>query len=198
MQTLYTIGHSTHSIERFMQLLGMHAITAICDVRSSPYSRFNPQFNRESLQKELKTRQLAYVYLGKELGPRSHDPECYEHGRVRYDRLARTQLFQDGLQRLQEGLKRYRIALMCAEKDPLTCHRMILVCRHLRSPERRILHILEDGSIEENSATERRLMTLLRIPELQLFESPEELIEQAYQRQSEKIAYTAEPDGEQP
>jgi uncharacterized protein (DUF488 family) len=197
MQTIYTIGHSTHTIERFLQLLGMHDITAVCDVRSSPYSRFNPQFNKENLQRELKLHQLAYVHLGNELGPRSSDPACYENRRVRYDRIARTQLFRDGLKRLKEGLKTYRIAMMCAEKDPLACHRTILICRYLRSPDFSIRHILEDGGIEENSETERRLLRLLKIPELQLFETREALIEQAYRLQSEKIAYSAAPDGEE-
>lgn len=197
MLTIYTIGHSTRTIERFMQLLSEHGITAIGDVRSSPYSQFNPQFNRETLQKDLELHNIAYVYLGKELGPRSDDPQCYLDGRVQYERIAKTPFFQEGLQRVREGIQNYRVALMCAEKDPLVCHRMILVCRHLRASEIEINHILEDGSLEENSETERRLMKLLKIQELQLFESPEALREQAYDIQSEKIAYVTEKSEEE-
>ncbi len=125
---IYTIGHSTHPSEKFIELLKRHEITAVCDVRSSPYSQFTPQFNRETIQSELKKHGIAYVYLGKELGPRSDDPGCYENGKVQYDRLAKTDLFHEGIRRAKEGMKSYRIALMCAEKDPIMCHRTILVC----------------------------------------------------------------------
>jgi uncharacterized protein (DUF488 family) len=194
MNTLYTIGHSTHTIEHFLELLAMHAITAVCDVRSSPYSSYNPQFNREHLIKDLKAKKIAYVYLGRELGPRSEDPDCYVENRVQYDRIAGTQLFQQGLKRVKEGMKKYRIALMCAEKDPVTCHRTILVCRYLREDNLEIQHILENGSLENNKDSERRLMRLLRVPEATLFETLEEQVEKAYDLQSRKIAYTISPE----
>ncbi len=194
MNDLYTIGHSTHSIERFIELIQMHHIDAVCDVRSSPYSRYNPQFNRETLQAELKRRGIAYVFLGKELGPRSDDPGCYENGKVQYDRLAQTKLFQEGLRRVRQGMASYRVALMCSEKDPATCHRTILVCRRLRDKDTRIRHILEDGSIEENDASMGRLRELLKLPESDLFTSPEEMVERAYDIQGDRIAYVQEND----
>jgi uncharacterized protein (DUF488 family) len=189
MNELYTIGHSTHTIERFIELIQMHHISAVCDVRSSPYSRYNPQFNRETLQPELKRHGIVYVFLGKELGPRSDDPECYEDGKVQYDRLSRTALFQEGLNRIRQGMASYQVALMCSEKDPATCHRTILVCRHLREEGTRIRHILEDGSIDENDALISRLMELLKMPERDLFTTPEEMVERAYDIQGEKIAF---------
>jgi len=197
MQTVFTIGHSTHTTEEFLALLERHAVTAVCDVRSRPYSRFNPQFNRENLIKDLKTKHIAYVYLGRELGPRSDDPDCYIDNRVQYDRIAGTQLFQKGLKRVKEGMKKYRIALMCAEKDPIVCHRTILVCRHLRGSDVEIQHIREDGLLESNKDAEKRLMRLLKVPAATLFESPEELVEKAYDLQSRKIAYTADKDPEE-
>ena len=190
METLYTIGHSTHSIDRFTELLAMHQITAVGDVRSDPYSRFNPQFNRETLQKELKQHGIPYVFLGKELGPRSDDPKCFENGKVRYDRLSDTALFQEGLKRIRQGMISYRVSLMCSEKDPVACHRTILVCRHLRDQTLRIRHILEDGSVEENDAALRRLTTLLKLPERDLFTSPEEMVERAYDVQGDRIAFS--------
>lgn len=189
MDELYTIGHSTHSIERFMDLLLQHSITAIGDVRSSPYSRFNPQYNRESLQKNLKGNHIAYVFLGRELGPRSEDPACYLDGQVQYARLAETKLFRQGVDRLVNGMKTHRIALMCAEKDPITCHRMILICRVLRRAPLQIWHILEDGSTETLAESERRLLLKLKMRQLSLFDSLENLIERAYDAQSTKIAY---------
>jgi len=129
MSELLTIGHSVHAVERFVDLLKMHGVTALCDVRSSPYSRFTPQFNRETLKEEMARQRIAYIDLGAELGPRSADPTCYENGKIQYKRLATKEIFQQGLDRLRKGMATYRIALMCAEKDPLTCHRTILICR---------------------------------------------------------------------
>jgi uncharacterized protein (DUF488 family) len=188
---LYTIGHSTHSTEKFVELLTQHSITAVCDVRSHPYSKFNPQFNRESLQKELKEYAITYVFLGEELGARSSDPNCYINGRVQYHALAQSDLFQQGLTRLRKGMETYRIALMCAEKDPITCHRTILICRQLRADNIDIKHILEDGSIENNARSEERLLQVLKLPPGDLFTTVEEYIERAYDLQGEKIAYSA-------
>jgi len=190
MKEIYTIGHSTHPIDEFIGLLKKHGITAVADVRSDPYSRYNPQFNRENLQPELKRNSIAYVFLGKELGPRSDDPGCCEDGKVSYRGLARTALFQEGLNRVRQGMASYRIALMCSEKDPVSCHRTILVCRHLRSDGIQLRHILEDGAIEENDALIKRLMELLRLPEKDMFTTTEEMVERAYDIQSEKIAFS--------
>ncbi len=189
MNKLYTVGHSTHTIDQFVALLRMHGITAVCDVRSQPYSKFNPQFNKENLRDELKKSRIVYVFLGKELGPRSDDPACYLNGKVQYHRLAETELFRHGLQRIKEGMKSYRIALMCSEKDPIMCHRMILVSRYLRS-DAEIFHILEDGTLENNRDSEKRLTVMLGIVQ-ELFDSSiEDAIQRAYDKQSEKIAYT--------
>jgi len=188
MRELFTIGHSTHSADNFIELLLRHDITVVCDVRSQPYSKFNPQFNRENIQKDLKQRGIGYVFLGRELGPRSDDPACYIDGRVQYHLLAAAAIFQQGLERLLKGVQSHRIAMMCAEKDPIMCHRMILVCRHLRKEVAEIKHIMEDGGIEALADSEERLLRLLKIPPLQLFESTEDLIIRAYDIQAEKIA----------
>ncbi len=194
MDELFTVGHSNHDIERFLDLLEANGITAICDVRSSPYSRHNPQFNRELLQASLKKRNIAYVFLGKELGPRSDDPGCYVDGKVQYSRLAASENFRSGMERLKAGMKRYRIAMMCAEKDPIGCHRMILICRALRGEPVAIHHILESGSIEDLRSSEQRLLIELKLPQLRLFENPEDLIQRAYDTQSERIAFVREDE----
>ena len=114
--TVLTIGHSTHALEAFVALLQEHYVNAVADVRSAPYSRFNPQFNREPLAEALGSEAIRYVFLGDALGGRSDDPACYEGGRIRYDRVAATQSFRSGLTRVVQGAARYRIALMCAEE----------------------------------------------------------------------------------
>src|ERR1700687_4881379 len=108
-QTIFTIGHSTHSHKFLVNLLLRQDVTALCDVRSVPYSRLNPQFNRETLKEAIRPHGIKYVFLGKELGARSEDPNCYENGKVKYDRLARTELFRHGLERVQKGIRKYRL-----------------------------------------------------------------------------------------
>jgi uncharacterized protein (DUF488 family) len=195
MDKLFTIGHSNHEISRFLDLLEMNGITAVCDVRSSPYSQYNPQFNRELLQTALKRKGIAYVFLGNELGPRSDDPSCYVDGKVQYSRLGATRNFRSGIERLSAGMKTYRIAIMCAEKDPINCHRMILICRALRKEPIEIKHILETGSLEGLRQSEQRMLIELKLPQLRLFESPEDLIQRAYDTQSDRIAFVRD-DGE--
>ena len=116
---VFTIGHSTHSAEAFLGLLRLHGVEAVVDVRSSPFSRFNPQFNRQALEKFLDASGIRYVFLGRELGARSEDRSGYDPGRVQYARLAPTPSFQSGLDRVLQEAARFRIALLCAEKEPL-------------------------------------------------------------------------------
>lgn len=187
---VYTIGHSTHSTEKLIKLLARHSITAVADVRSHPYSRINPQSNRETLLAALKAAGIAYVFLGRELGARPEDKTCYVNGKVQYDLLARTSLFQEGITRIAQGVRSHRIALMCAEKDPLACHRAILVCRHLVAHGIEVQHILEDGNLEDHDEALTRLLAELGIVEHDLFRSRDELIGEAYSRRAQEIAYT--------
>lgn len=186
---LFTIGHSSHPISRFVELLSKRGVSAVCDVRSTPYSRRNPQFNRESLASELERIGIRYVFLGKELGARSEDPNCYVDGQARYDRIAETDLFKKGIDRVMKGVDSFRLALMCAESDPLSCHRTILVCRHLRKPGLSISHILGNGEIEPHEAAETRLLRMTKLAQGNLFENSEDLIEEAYDLQASRIAY---------
>jgi uncharacterized protein (DUF488 family) len=112
MNPLFTLGHFTHPIPRVIELLQQYGITAVCDVRSQPYSRRNPQFNREAFKETLADAGIAYVFLGKELGGRPEDPACYEDGRVQYGRVARTDFFAEAMRRLAEGAGKYSVALM--------------------------------------------------------------------------------------
>lgn len=188
-QPVFSIGHSTHSVEHLLGLLKQHSITAICDVRSQPYSRMNPQFNREPLRDALRAEGIAYVFLGKELGARSDDRSCYRDGQVQYDLLAATDSFRQGLKRVREGSEKYRVALMCAEKDPLQCHRTILVSRHLVVEGIDVCHILADGTVEPHEKSIDRLMNQLRLPQSDMFRSREEIVADAYRIQGEAIAY---------
>jgi uncharacterized protein (DUF488 family) len=187
---IHTIGHSNHPIQAFLNLLQRHAITAVADVRSTPYSRFNPQFRREKLQASLAEAGIQYVFLGAELGARSPDPACYDaDGRVSYSRLARTELFRSGIQRLMTGTTQYRISTMCAEREPLECHRTILVARELMREGVPVTHILADGSLETHEHAMQRLVSSLELSDADLFSGPAALTERAYDAQAEQIAY---------
>ena len=186
---IFTIGHSTQPVERFIELLMQHRINAIADVRSSPYSRRNPQFNREAVHAALRTRGIRYVFLGEELGARSKDECCYVDDKVDYQRLANTPLFQSGIARVLQGAQSHKIALMCAEKEPLDCHRTILVARELVRVGCRVTHILADGSLESHDCAIARLVKQSGLTAGDLFRSQALMEEEAYQRQSHRIAY---------
>jgi uncharacterized protein (DUF488 family) len=191
-QPVFTIGHSNHELTKFVALLKQHGIQAVADVRSSPYSQFNPHFNREALEGELRRQDIAYVFLGAELGARRSERECYVKGRADYALISRTTAFARGIDRLIQGAARMRISLMCAEKDPLDCHRCILVSPHIRQHGLKVFHILADGTLETHEQTEARLLRKFELPERELFRSTAEIIAGAYQIQSEKIAYQEE------
>lgn len=190
--TVYTIGHSKHTLDEFAGLLKQHGVTALADVRSAPFSRFNPQFNKDALTRELKTRGIKYVFLGRELGARSDDRSCYENGRVQYSRLARTDLFRQGLERVRRGAEEHRIALMCAEKEPLECHRTLLVARALDEQGVEVMHILADGGLESHREAMERLLEVTGLPRDDLFRSRAELIAEALKRQEDRVAYVDE------
>ncbi len=192
-EIVYTVGHSTHSMEKLLDLLRRNEITAVGDVRSQPYSWMNPQFNREPMRDAFKATGISYGFLGRELGARSEDRSCYVDGKVQYDRLAKTELFQRGLARLIDGTARYRIALLCAEKDPLTCHRTILVVRHLVARGLRAAHILEDGRLEHHDDALNRLLKELGIGDRDFFKPRQELVDEAYAKRGSEIAYAEKP-----
>lgn len=187
--SLMTVGHSIHEWASFAQLLQEHNVTAVADVRSSPYSRINPDYCRDRLQQRLKAAGIAYVFMGEELGARRVERECYVDRQACYERIGRLPLFQAGINRVRVGLQDHRIALLCAEKDPITCHRMVLVCRQFRADPVDIQHIREDGLLESNVAAERRMLASAGVHSADLFIDQHELLDEAYRRQGRKIAW---------
>jgi uncharacterized protein (DUF488 family) len=188
-----TIGHSNHPIERFVALLAQHAVTVIVDVRSVPYSRRNPAYNREALERSLVQAGVSYQFLGKELGAKSPDAAHYEDGRVQYRRLAATELFKRGLARLIEEAQAHRLAIMCAEKDPLACHRTLLVARELEAKEASVVHVHADGHLEPHRELMQRLRAQVGVPEFDLLRTQPELDAEAYTLQERRIAYVQKP-----
>ncbi len=186
---LFTVGHSAHSLTVFLELLRQHDVSALADVRSAPYSRYCPHFSKDALSRSLGDAGIEYVFLGRELGGRSDDPSCYENGRIRYSRLARRPEFRDGIERLKKGAADHRIAVMCAEREPLECHRTILVSPALEEEGLSVEHIHADGRLEAHEDAMDRLIDLVRLPHDDLFRSREEVVAEALLRQEERVAY---------
>lgn len=190
---ILTIGHSTHNLDAFIALLQKCHVNVLADVRSAPYSRFTPHFNRDSLVDALKTYGIEYLFMGDELGGRSKDPECYEAGRIRYDRVAATTSFQSGLDRVVRGSAKNRIALMCSEKEPLDCHRTLLVAQALDENGIKVAHIHANGELETHDDAMDRLLKQFNLrSEGELFLTREDLIAEAVDRQARRVAFVDE------
>ncbi len=148
-QEIFTVGHSSGTMEQFLELLALHGIQVLVDVRSSPYSKFAGQFNREPLKQALKKAGLFYLFLGDALGGMPADRRFYdEDGYVLYRRIAETPAFREAVDRLLKGLEKHRTVLMCGEENPQGCHRHLLIARVLREKGVQVRHIRGDGRVE--------------------------------------------------
>jgi uncharacterized protein (DUF488 family) len=149
---IFTIGHSNHQIEIFLDFLQRYEIEVLVDVRSQPYSAYSSHFNKANLKDALTLAGIKYLFMGKELGGRPDDKTLYDpNGRVNYDKVAETELFKSGLERLKNGMKQYRVVLMCSEENPENCHRHLLLARVLRTQDISVEHIRGDASLQNDS-----------------------------------------------
>lgn len=149
--TIYTIGHSNVPIQQILNLLQVNNIQAIVDIRSTPQSRYSPQFNRKSLAKGLDKIGITYVYLGDSLGGRPNDPTCYQGNEVKYNEVMKRPWYQQGIEALRRIAHLQRTAILCSEEDPKQCHRHQLVGQTLLRQGFRVLHIRGNGNIEPAS-----------------------------------------------
>jgi uncharacterized protein (DUF488 family) len=153
---VYTVGHSNVTLDAFIALVKAHHIEVLVDVRSSPYSRYVPHFNHDVLKQAVVAAGIKYLYLGQELGGRPREPEFYdEGGHVRYDLLAASPAFKEGIARLLRGLREHLVAIMCNEENPAECHRRLLVGRVLAELGVAVLHIRGDGRIQPEAELSR-------------------------------------------
>jgi uncharacterized protein (DUF488 family) len=147
--TLYTIGHSDHTLAAFVDLLRQHAITRVVDVRSQPYSRWTPQFNREPLRRDLEEAGLTYRFMGDALGGRPSDPALYTAGAPDYGKMAEATAYRQGIEQLLDLARTERVAVLCSEGDHRRCHRHRLIAQTLLQRGARVLHIQPDGGTVE-------------------------------------------------
>ena len=151
MSSFFTIGHSNHDFQSWHALLLQHGVEVVVDVRSSPYSKYVPQFDKELMQRSLEEAGIRYLFLGAELGGRPANEAYYDDkGRVLYSRLHDDAYFQAAIRRLESGIARFRVALVCGEEDPAHCHRRLLIGRVLCEHGHTMLHIRGDGRLESD------------------------------------------------
>ena len=206
---LFTIGHSNHPPGRFVELLRQHSIDSVADVRSSPYNRspYTTHFNRNTLEGLLEENGIRYAFMGAELGGRPADRSCYDAaGRVQYDRVARTDDFVFGIQDLLRRASEYRVALLCAEKEPSECHRTLLVAHALTTEygvsSSDVQHVLADGRLKSHLDVMERLVDSAnarkaRVRQYDMFAAPggsdemTQVIERAVREQAARVAYVS-------
>jgi uncharacterized protein (DUF488 family) len=169
---ILTTGHSDHPLDHFLQLLKLHSVEVVADTRSYPYSNFAPQYGQQSLKEALAKSGFQYVYLGRELGGRPEGDEFYDsEGHVLYAKVAASEFFQEGLWRLEQGLRSYRVALLCAEENPANCHRRLLIVRVLAQRGIEADHIRGDASLQSERALSEQLNAA--DPQMDLFQTTE-------------------------
>ena len=186
---LFTIGHSNIPAGRFMALLYEAGVDAVADVRSTPHSRFFPWFSRKNLEARLAAEGMAYLPCGETLGGRPRDQSLYRDGIADYEAMAQQDEFRESVTRLQSDASRRRVCLMCAEREPLDCHRCLLVARALSQQGLSIGHILHDGAIEAHAVTEQRLMDWSAAGDDLFVTGQTQRLAAAYQRRARAVAY---------
>lgn len=148
-KSIYSIGHSNHSIEKFLNLLKDFQIEVLVDIRSYPYSKYSSQFDMNNLKESVKKSGMKYLYMGGELGGKPQDTKFYDrNGNVIYSLIAQSLPFLEGISRLEKGLKYRRVAIMCSEENPGKCHRSLLVGQVLTERSITIFHIRGDGRLQ--------------------------------------------------
>jgi uncharacterized protein (DUF488 family) len=148
---LFSIGHGSRKAEDFLELLQKYGIRFLADVRSKPYSRFHPQFNKNKLDEFLASHDIKYVFMGEELGGRPSDLSCYDgEGKVDYELVKQKDFFRKGIDRLETASKKkVPLAIMCSERDPCMCHRSKLIGKVLWDEGINVMHIDEDGNLKD-------------------------------------------------
>lgn len=197
-QPLFTVGHSNLEISQFVKLLRDWSVGLLIDVRSQPRSGRFPQFSQPGFQKMIENEGIGYLFLGEELGGRPDDPAAYRSdGVVDYRARRNSYAFRAGCERVLSELDRTPCALVCAEEDPLECHRFLMICPKLIGMGIRPRHIRKSSRIESQEDAENRLLGAHGfggVAASTLFpEARTDALEEAYELQAGKFAYRVDP-----
>ncbi len=194
MNTIYTIGHSQHQLEHFLDMLKKNNVNYVIDVRSTPYSKFAQDYDRENIKKYLEDNEIHYTYMGKHFGARQENQSLYtSEGYLDFSKVEESKFFQDAIQNVMKGMETNRIALMCTEKQPIDCHRAILVGNAFFNKGCNVEHILPDGSVQTHGELNEELLDMY-FPtrnQLHLFEvhTEEGDLKEAYKMRNKAIGY---------
>ncbi len=196
--SLFTIGHSSADWQAFLAALRQFEIAALVDVRSRPQSFRFPHFSQPEFEPSLRDAGIRYLFLGEELGGRPEDPKAYrEDGLVNYRARRKSRGFQAGLERVLNELEQNTLAMMCAEEDPLICHRFLMICPELVAAGVEPRHIRKGGVLETQRAAEDRLLEAHHFSDVasqSLFAADRAAaLEDAYVVQAEQCAFRADP-----
>jgi len=190
-RTIYSVGHSNLEADKFVTILQSFSIDVVVDVRSAPYSKYCPQFNKETIAQVLKSSGIKYLFLGKELGARPTDRSCYVDDIVSFEELKLSDFFQRGISRLLDGIEKHNIAIMCSERKPINCHRAILISRVLTEKGISVKHILSETESLDQKDLEAMLLKKFKIEKTLFDTAPSKQlnIEEAYKKQENLICY---------
>lgn len=199
---IYTMGHSNYSFEEFLKRLDMHHIDTVVDIRGTPYSKYNIQYNKERLAYALKDRGYTYIYMGKEFAAKRQNSSLYnEEGYADFEKVVYDADFLHGIERLKKGCKKgYRIVLLGAKQDPTECHRFVLVGRALVKNGFQVHHLLHDYKVSSQEDLEPYLVEKYYSPSLQLSLNPllgeaydeEDYLNESYKKANRSIGYRVE------
>ena len=194
---IYTIGHSSHPIDYFLDLLKEYSINCLIDVRSLAASSYNPQYNKEPLSNFLKNNGITYLHFAEEFGARHTDPDLLDdEGKVDFEKVRKSWLFKNGVERLWLGVEKgFIIALMCSEGEPFDCHRFSMISIALEKDGFEVKHILKDKTLKSNAELEKQLLKKYdkKIPKPDIFQtniSAEDQLKVAYRLRNKEIAYS--------
>jgi uncharacterized protein (DUF488 family) len=194
---IYTIGHSTHPIDFFLELLKSYSINCIVDVRSIAASSYNPQYNEEAISAALSAANIKYLHFAEEFGARHTDPDLLDdEGKVDFELVRKSWNFKNGVERLWQGQEKgYVIALMCSESEPFDCHRFSMISYALEGEGFEVKHILKDKSIKTNIELEEQLLKKYekKIPKPDMFQpdiSHKDQLKAAYRLRNKDIAFS--------
>ena len=188
---IHTVGHSNMSAEELVGMLKQRGITQVIDVRSTPYSRYVPHFNRDNIRATLERNGTGYTHMGDALGGRPQDDRLYDRdGRANYELMAQEKTFQDRVRQMEEMTEDSHILLMCTEADPMRCHRTLLVSQELASRGADIIHLMRDGQQESHEETMEKLLELWKfLRDGDTGMTRRQLIKEAVRNQAAEVAY---------
>lgn len=194
---IYTVGHSTHQLDYFLELLKEYGVTCLIDVRSVAASSYNPQYNKEPLTNFLKRNGIQYLHFAEEFGARHNDPDLLDdEGKVDFEKVRKSWAFKNGVERIWQGLdKGFTISLMCSESEPFDCHRFSMVSIALDKDGFDVKHIIKDKTLKTNADLENQLLKKYdkKLPKPDMFNpniSLDDQLKEAYRLKNKEIAFS--------